>query len=97
MSYEVMVGNKATAVGCKLARVKVAAAFPITPQTTITEYLSEIYASGELPGFEFINVEGELSAQVLVQAAHVASHVPQALVSSTCTTRCRRPPARGYP
>ena len=46
MSYEVMVGNKATAVGCKLARVKVAAVFPITPQTTITEYLSEIHASG---------------------------------------------------
>ena len=81
MSYEVMVGNKATAVGCKLARVKVAAAFPITPQTTITEYLSEIYASGELPGFEFINVEGELSSQVIVQAAEAVG-----ARSFTCTS-----------
>lgn len=67
--YEVMVGNKATAVACKLARVKVSAAYPITPQTTITEYLSELYASGEMPGFEFVNCEGELPAQVIVQAA----------------------------
>jgi len=64
-----MVGNKACAVACKLARVKVAAAYPITPQTTITEYLSELYASGEMPGFEFANCEGELPAQVIVQAA----------------------------
>ncbi len=68
MSYEVMVGNKATATGVKLARVKVASAFPVTPQTTITEYLSEMVANGELDA-EFVNVEGELSAQVVVQAA----------------------------
>ena len=63
-----MVGNKATATGVKLARVKVASAFPVTPQTTITEYLSEMVANGELDA-EFVNVEGELSAQVVVQAA----------------------------
>ena len=67
--YEVMVGNKAAAVACKLARVMVAAAFPITPQTTITEYLSEIAASGVMPGFEFVNCEGELPSQVIAQAA----------------------------
>jgi pyruvate ferredoxin oxidoreductase alpha subunit len=68
MSYEVMVGNKATATGVKLARVQVASAFPVTPQTTITEYLSEMVANGELDA-EFVNVEGELSSQVVVQAA----------------------------
>jgi len=68
MSYEVMVGNKATATGVKLARVQVASAFPITPQTTITEYLSEMVANGELDA-EFVNVEGELTSQVVVQAA----------------------------
>ena len=68
MSYEVMVGNKATAVAVKLARVQVATAFPVTPQTTITEYLSEMVANGELDA-EFVNVEGELSSQVVVQAA----------------------------
>jgi len=79
--YEVMVGNKACAVACKLARVKVAAAFPITPQTTITEYLSELAASGEMPGFEFVNCEGELPAQVIVQAsARVGAR------SFTCTS-----------
>jgi len=68
MSSEVMVGNKATATGVKLARVQVASAFPVTPQTTITEYLSEMVANGELDA-EFINAEGELSTQVIVQAA----------------------------
>jgi len=68
MSYEVMVGNKATATAVKLARVQVASAFPVTPQTTITEYLSEMVANGELDA-QFVNVEGELSSQVVVQAA----------------------------
>jgi pyruvate/2-oxoacid:ferredoxin oxidoreductase alpha subunit len=68
MSYEVMVGNKACSLGVKLSRVQVVSAFPITPQTTITEYLSEMYASGEFD-FEFINVEGELTSQVVVQSS----------------------------
>ena len=68
MSFEVMVGNKATATAVKLARVQVASAFPVTPQTTITEYLSDMVANGELDA-EFVNVEGELSSHVVVQAA----------------------------
>ena len=68
MSYEVMVGNKAAATAVKLARVQVASAFPITPQTTITQYLSEMHANGEWD-FDFVNVEGELTSQVVVQAA----------------------------
>jgi len=63
-----MVGNKATATAVKLARVQVASAFPVTPQTTITEYLSEMVANGEVDA-QFVNVEGELSSQVVVQAA----------------------------
>jgi pyruvate/2-oxoacid:ferredoxin oxidoreductase alpha subunit len=68
MSYEVMVGNKAAATAVKLAKVQVASAFPITPQTTITQYLSEMYAAGDWD-FDFVNVEGELTSQVVVQAA----------------------------
>ena len=68
MSFEVMVANKAAAVAVKLARVNVCSAFPVTPQTTITEYLAEMYANGEIEG-EFVNAEGELSTQVIVQAA----------------------------
>jgi pyruvate ferredoxin oxidoreductase alpha subunit len=68
MSYEVMVGNKAAATAVKLARVQVASAFPITPQTTITQYLSEMYAEGSW-NFDFVNVEGELTSQIVVQSA----------------------------
>lgn len=68
MSFEVMVGNKATATAVKLARVQVVSAFPVTPQTTITEYLAEMVANGELDA-ELVNAEGELSTQVIVQSA----------------------------
>lgn len=68
MVFEVMVGNKACATGAKICRVQVATAFPVTPQTTITEYLAEFVANGELD-CEFVNVEGELSSQVVVQSA----------------------------
>jgi pyruvate ferredoxin oxidoreductase alpha subunit len=68
MSYEVMVGNKAAATAVKLAKVQVASAFPITPQTTITQYLREMHANAEWD-FDFVNVEGELSSQVVVQGA----------------------------
>ena len=63
-----MVGNKACATGVKLARVQVASAYPITPQTTITQYLSEMHANAEFD-FDFVNVEGELTAQLIVQGA----------------------------
>ena len=68
MSYDVMVGNKAAATAVKLARVQVASAYPITPQTTITQYLSEMHANAEWD-FDFVNVEGELTAQLIVQGA----------------------------
>jgi TPP-dependent indolepyruvate ferredoxin oxidoreductase alpha subunit len=53
LKSEVMVGNKAVAYAVKLARANLIAAYPITPQTTIVEYLSEFVASGELPA-EFV-------------------------------------------
>ncbi len=58
---EVMTGNKAVAYGAKLSRVQVIAAYPITPQTTIIEYLADFCARGELKA-EFIKVESEHSA-----------------------------------
>ena len=68
---ELMVGNKAVAYGAKLARVQVISAYPITPQTTIVQYLAEFIASGELKA-RFIEVESELSAMVAVQGASFA-------------------------
>lgn len=58
---KVMTGNRAVAYGAKLSRVQVIAAYPITPQTTIIEYLADFCASGELKA-EFIKVESEHSA-----------------------------------
>ena len=71
MKSEVMVGNKAVAYATKLARANLIAAYPITPQTTIVEYLSEFVASGELPA-EFVTVEGEITAQLVCLAGSIA-------------------------
>jgi len=58
---QVIKGNHAVSHGVRLCRVKVISAYPITPQTTIVEELSEMCASGELDA-EFIKVESEHSA-----------------------------------
>jgi pyruvate ferredoxin oxidoreductase alpha subunit len=68
---ELMVGNKAVAYGVKLARVQVISAYPITPQTTIVQYLAEFVANGDLKA-KFIEVEAEISAMVAVQGASFA-------------------------
>lgn len=62
---QVIKGNYAVSQGVKLCRVKVISAYPITPQTTIVEDLSEICARGELDA-KFIKVESEHSAMAAV-------------------------------
>ena len=47
-SIEAMTGNKALATGYKLSRIQVIAAYPITPQTTVVEYLPDFVNNGEL-------------------------------------------------
>ena len=42
--FEVMVGNKAVAHAVRLARAKFISAFPITPQTTIVQYIADMVA-----------------------------------------------------
>jgi pyruvate ferredoxin oxidoreductase alpha subunit len=54
-------GNVAAATGVKLARVQVIAAYPITPQTPLTEKLSEYVDTGAL-GAQYVAVESEHSA-----------------------------------
>jgi len=66
--FEVMVGNKAVAYAAKLARVEYISAFPITPQTTIVQYLSDMVASGELQA-DYVTMEGELSCQAAAMLA----------------------------
>jgi pyruvate/2-oxoacid:ferredoxin oxidoreductase alpha subunit len=61
-------GNVAAALGVKLARAQVIAAYPITPQTPLTEKLSELIESGEMEA-EYVPVESEHSALAICIAA----------------------------
>lgn len=65
---QILDGNQAGAVAAKLSRVQVIAAYPITPQTPVTEKLSEFVESGSLNA-EYIAVEGEHSALAVCGAA----------------------------
>ena len=61
-------GNTAAALGVKLARASVVAAYPITPQTPLTEKLAKMIDSGEMRA-EYIPVESEHSALAVCMAA----------------------------
>ncbi|MGA7279245.1 MAG: hypothetical protein WBW79_15005 [Desulfocapsaceae bacterium] len=64
-------GNVAAATGVKLSRAQVIAAYPITPQTPLTEKLSEFVESEELDA-QYIPVESEHSAMAVCIAASSA-------------------------
>jgi pyruvate ferredoxin oxidoreductase alpha subunit len=61
-------GNQAAAEGARLSRVQVIAAYPITPQTPVTEELSEFVEKGDLKA-EYIAVESEHSAMAVCTSA----------------------------
>jgi len=65
---KLLTGNSAVSLGVMLCRAEVISAYPITPQTTIVEELSEIVADGRLKA-RFIRVESEHSALACVAAA----------------------------
>jgi pyruvate/2-oxoacid:ferredoxin oxidoreductase alpha subunit len=72
---QIMTGNQAAALGAKLSQVQVVAAYPITPQTSVTEILSQFIESGELKA-EYIRVESEHSAlAVCISASTVGARV----------------------
>lgn len=58
-------GNHAASWGVQLSRVKMIAAYPITPQTHIVEELSEMCGDGSLDA-KFLKVESEHSAMASV-------------------------------
>jgi len=64
----VITGNQAVAYGVILSRVDLISAYPITPQTTIVEELSELVASGRLKT-KFLKVESEHSAMAALIGA----------------------------
>ncbi|WP_461863664.1 pyruvate ferredoxin oxidoreductase [Thermococcus sp.] len=59
---KVISGNYAAAYAAKHARVEVVAAYPITPQTSIIEKISEFIANGEVENLQYVPVESEHSA-----------------------------------
>lgn len=70
-SLKVMTGNQAVANGVRLARAKVIATYPITPQTTIVEELAKIVNNGELAA-QFVNVESEHTAACVITGGQLA-------------------------
>lgn len=79
--FDVMPGNKAVAHGVRLARTEVVPAYPITPQTTIIEYLADFIANGKLDA-EYIHTDGEHSC---MGAAVGASMTGARTFTATCS------------
>ena len=69
-NIQILEGNHAAAIAAKLSRVQVVAAYPITPQSPVTEKLSEYVESGELHA-EYIAVESEHSALAVCSSASI--------------------------
>lgn len=67
-TVQVLSGNQAAAIGAKLCRPDVIAAYPITPQTPIVEHLAQMAADGELTA-SLCEVESEHSALSVLQGA----------------------------
>lgn len=71
MAYKMLDGNSAAVEAMKLARVQVISAYPITPQSSISEKLSDLVATGELKA-EYIRVESEHSAMSVATTAQLS-------------------------
>ncbi len=69
---KIIKGNVAAAYAAKSARVQVISAYPITPQTTVVEKLSEFADAGEMPGTQYIKMESEHSVFACVVGASIA-------------------------
>lgn len=68
---DVVNGNMAAAIGAALAKPDVIAAYPITPQTPVVEYLTQFAADGKIDA-AMSEVESELSAMSVVTGASLA-------------------------
>ena len=74
-NVQIMTGNQAAAMGVKLSQVQVISAYPITPQTPLTETISQLVEGGELKA-EYIRVESEHSVlAVCISASAVGARV----------------------
>ena len=74
-NVQIITGNQAAALAAKLCSVEVVAAYPITPQSQLSEILSSFVESGELKA-QYVRVEGEHSAlTVCISASTVGARV----------------------
>jgi len=64
-------GNEAAAWAVALARVEMVAVYPITPQSSLVEYLAKFVADGTLDA-EIVDAEGEHSVLSVLQGAALA-------------------------
>jgi len=64
-------GNEAAAWAVSLARVEMVAVYPITPQSSLVEYLAKLVADGTLDA-EIVDAEGEHSVLSVLQGAALA-------------------------
>jgi phenylglyoxylate dehydrogenase alpha subunit len=70
-AYLVCDGNEAAAYAVALARVEMVAVYPITPQSSLVEYLAKLVADGTLDA-EIVDAEGEHSVLSVLQGAALA-------------------------
>src|SRR5690554_2347628 len=71
MTFKMLDGNSAAVEAMKLAKVQVISAYPITPQSSVSEKLADLVAAGELDA-EYIRVESEHSALSAAMTAQLA-------------------------
>ena len=69
--FVVCEGNEAAAIGVGLSRPDVVAVYPITPQSSLVEHLSQMIADGRLKA-SLMNVEGEHAVMCGLQGAALA-------------------------
>ncbi len=86
----IITGNEAMAIGAKLCRVQVVAAYPITPQSPVTEMLSQFVESGELDA-QYVTVESEHSAlSVCIGASTVGARAFTATSANGLAYMCEQ-------
>ena len=86
----IITGNEAAAIGASLSRVQVIAAYPITPQSPVTENLSKFVEDKKL-GAQYIAVESEHSAlSVCIGASTVGARAFTATSANGLAYMCEQ-------
>ena len=86
----IITGNEAAATGAKLSQVQVIAAYPITPQSPVTEKLCQFVETGELNS-EYVTVESEHSAlSVCIAASSIGARVFTATSANGLAYMCEQ-------